>query len=138
MTVPRGEGFEMTFAKFSVFLVLCSLMVFTAVGLGEDKKPDNGPPCSRNVDDYFAKEVWAKVGAVLCVNCHKAGGDAEESRLVLQDPKKAQGHAQDEAMRHNRDAFCRLARMTKGDQSRLLVKATGGLKHGGDAVLKPD
>jgi len=54
------------------------------------------------------------------------------------DPRKAQGHAQEEAMRHNRDAFARLAAMKFKDQSRLLVKATGGLSHGGADVLKPD
>jgi len=128
----------MSFVTRSVVLVFCSLMVFAAAGRGEDKKPSNGPSCNRNVDDYFAKEVWAKVGSVLCVNCHKVGSDAEDSRLILQDPRKAQGHAQDEAMRHNRDAFCRLARVKHGDQSRLLVKVTGGLKHGGTQVLKPD
>ena len=57
--------------------------------------------------------------------------------MILQDPRKLQGHARDEAMRHNRDAFARLARVKEGDQSRLLVKATGGLDHGGGDVLKP-
>jgi hypothetical protein len=89
------------------------------------------------VDDFFAREVWAKVGSVVCLTCHRAGGDAETSRLILQDPSKARGHAQDEAMRHNRDAFCRLARLKYGDQSRLLVKVTGGRDHGGKDVLKP-
>lgn len=128
----------MSFETRSVALVLCSLMVFSAGGRGEDNKPASGPPCNRNVDDYFAKEVWAKVGSVLCVNCHKVGSEAEGSRLLLQDPRKVQGHAQDEAMRHNREAFCRLARLQHNDQSRLLVKVTGGLKHGGEQVLKPD
>jgi hypothetical protein len=113
-------------------------MVAPAGGRGEEKKPYNGPACNRSVDDYFTKEVWAKVGSVLCVNCHKEGGDAAGSRFVLQDPRKVQGHAQDEAMRHNRDAFARLARVKQGDQSRILVKVTGGLKHGGGDVLKPD
>jgi hypothetical protein len=90
-------------------------------------------------DDFFTKEVWPKVASVRCLNCHKEGGDAEKSQLVLRDPRKAQGlHAQDEALRHNRDAFARLARRKHEDQYRLLVKVTGGLDHGGDAVLTPD
>src|SRR5262245_59635852 len=103
MTAPRGEGFMMSFGTRSVVLVVWSLVAASADGRGEETKPYNGPACSRNVDDYFAKEVWPKVGSVMCVNCHKEGGDAEGSRLVLQDPRKAQGHAQEEAMRHNRD-----------------------------------
>ena len=120
-----------------VILALCSLLVhFAGVG-GQEQKPYSAPPINRNLDDYFVKEVWPKVGAALCLQCHKQGGDAEESKLILQDPRKVQGHAQEEALRHNRDAFSRLAAMKHKDQSRLLVKASGGLSHGGDDVLKP-
>jgi hypothetical protein len=122
----------------TVVLMVFSLVIVAAEVRGEEKKSGNAPACTRAVDDYFAKEVWAKVGSVLCVQCHREGGDAEGSRFILQDPRKMQGHDQDEAMRRNRDAFCRLARMKQGDQSRLLVKVTGGLKHGGADVLKPD
>jgi hypothetical protein len=138
MTALGGEGRKMSFGARSVVFVVCLVTVAWAEGRGEDKKSENGRACFRNVDDYFAKEVWAKVGSVLCVNCHKEGGDAEGSRFILQDPRKMKGHAQDEAMRQNRDAFCRLARAKHGDKSRLLVKVTGGLKHGGADVLKPD
>src|SRR5262245_55519403 len=128
----------MSFEARSAVLVLCSLMACSAAARGEDNKPYNGPACTRSVDDYFAREVWPKVGSVVCVNCHKEGGDAEGSKLVLRDPQKVGGHARDEAMRHNREAFARLARVKDKDQSRLLVKVTGGLKHGGADVLKPD
>ena len=127
----------MSFETRPLVLVLCSLIVLSAGGRGEDIKPYSGPACSRDGDDYFEKEVWDNVGAVRCVQCHKQGGDAEESELILQDPRKLQGHARDDAMRQNRDAFARLARVKEGDQSRLLVKATGGLDHGGGDVLKP-
>ena len=90
------------------------------------------------VDNYFLDEVWPKVGAQSCLKCHKAGGDAEDSKFVLRDPKREQDAAQAEAMRHNREAFARMARMKEGDQSRLLLKATGKLKHEGEEVLKPD
>jgi len=118
-------------------LVLCALVGTAPAGRGEETKPYNGPACTSYVADFFAKEVWANVAAARCVQCHKLGGDAEKSKLILQDPRKVQGHAQDEAMRHNRDAFSRLARVMEGDQSRLLVKVTGGLDHGGGDVLKP-
>ena len=120
---------------------IVSLLVFLAIGssvFGQDKKSAEGPPCARPVDDFFTNEVWAKVGGVLCVQCHKVGGDAEESKLILQDPRKVEGHAKDDAMLHNRDMFCRLARVKSGDQSRLLVKVAGGLKHGGGDILKPE
>src|SRR5579871_1146945 len=133
----REEGREMAVKTWAAMVVASSLVVAATAGAGE-KQPDNAPACTGAVDDYFAKEVWAKVGSALCVNCHREGGDAEGSRFVLQDPRKVQGHAQDEALRHNRDAFCRMARMRHGDQSRLLVKVTGGLKHGGADVLKAD
>ncbi|HEX4611866.1 MAG TPA: hypothetical protein VH092_26965, partial [Urbifossiella sp.] len=72
------------------------------------------------------------------LTCHKAGGDAEGSKLVLLDPRKVQGKARDEAMRHNRDVFARMAAAKEKDQSRLLLKVVGGLDHGGEDVLKTD
>jgi hypothetical protein len=90
------------------------------------------------VDDYFKNEVWAKVGAPTCLTCHKTGGDAENSKFILQDPRKARGPEQDKAMQHNRDAFARMALLKDKDQPRLLLKVVGGLNHGGADVLKPD
>ena len=81
-------------------------------------------------------EVWAKVGTSVCLKCHKAGGDAEESKFILLDPQRAK--VQDDALRHNRDAFARMARLKEKDQSRLLLKVVGELDHGGEDVLKPD
>src|ERR1051325_3290056 len=127
----------MSLASRSIVFVLIPLMALCATARAQEK-PYNGPACNRNLDDYFSKEVWPKVGAVLCVQCHIKGGDAEASKLILQDPKKVQGHAQEEAMRHNRDAFARLAAVKHKDESRLLVKVSGGLRHGGENVLKPD
>jgi hypothetical protein len=133
----RTEGFTMSLRVLSLVVALCPPMAcFAAAPPRPHSKPYNGPACTRKVDDFFAREVWAKVGSALCVNCHKEGGDAEHSRLILQDPRKMRGHAQDEAVRQNREAFARLARMKYRDQSRLLVKVTGGLDHGGADVLK--
>jgi len=127
----------MSFATRSAMLVLGALVVLSPGARGQDSKPYTGPASNRNLDDYFVKEVWPKVGAVLCLQCHIKGGDAEESKLILQDPRKVQGHAQEEALRHNRDALARLASVKHKDESRLLVKVTGGLKHGGEDILKP-
>lgn len=122
-----------------LWLFVFCLLIADADGVrGEDPKPYAGAACSRNADDYFTKEVWANVGVARCLQCHKRGGDAEKSKLILQDPRKLQGHAQEDAMRQNYEAFARLARVKEGDQSRLLVKVTGGLDHGGEDVLKPD
>src|SRR5438105_506647 len=99
----------MSFETRSVVLVLGALIGFSSGACGQDNKPSTGPASNPNLDDFFVKEVWTKVGAALCVQCHIKGGDAEESKLILQDPKKVQGHAQEEALRHNRDAFIRLA-----------------------------
>jgi hypothetical protein len=90
------------------------------------------------VDNYFEDEVWAKVGVRKCLTCHRKGGDAEESKFVLLDPRKREGAARDEAMRHNRAAFARMASAKEKDQSRMLLKVVGELDHGGNDVLKAD
>lgn len=90
------------------------------------------------MDNYFADEVWTKVGAMTCLKCHSEGGDAEDSNFVLRDLTKAEGPAIPEAMRQNRDAFTAMARLKEGADSRLLLKATGKLKHKGKEALEPD
>lgn len=127
----------MPFPTRLVLLALWGLLAFCVKVRGGDVKPYTDLPCERNRDASFETEVWDKVGAVRCLQCHKDGGDAEESRLILDDPRKLQGHDRDDAMRRNRDAFARIALMKEGDRSRLLVKATGGLDHGGGDVVKP-
>lgn len=110
-----------------------------AVGAsGAELKPYSGAGCAAVVDEFFTDEVWGKVGAQSCLKCHKPGGDAEESKFVLRDPKRSQGQAQTEAIQHNLGAFTEMARLKEGDQSRLLLKVVGGLKHGGEEVLKSD
>ncbi len=140
-TIPAresgGRGAMMVTRVGSIVLMVGGLLAATPPGWGQEPKPYTGAACNRNLDDFFTKEVWPKVGATFCLQCHKKGGDAEDSKLVLQDPRKFQGHAQEKAIRHNRDLFAHLATVKHQDQYRLLVKVTGGLDHGGEEVLKP-
>ena len=94
-----------------------------------------GPACVAQ-SDYFLDQVWTKVAAQACLKCHKSGGDAEDTKLVLEDPSREK--APGDATRHNREAFERVAKLREKDESRLLLKATGGLDHEGKAVLKAD
>ncbi len=96
-----------------------------------------GPGCA-GVDDYFLDEVWTKVAAQSCLKCHRAGGDAEESKFVLQDPSRIPEPERGGALQRNRAAFGRMAALQNGGKSRLLLKATGALNHEGEEVLKPD
>ncbi len=116
-------------SSYRRLVLLAAMVAFVAVARGEEQKREDG----------FRNEVWAKVGAMSCLTCHKLGGDAEDSKVVLLDPSRSQGAAQDDAMRHNRDLFLRVARIQEKDhQSRMLLKVTGGLDHGGKDVLKRD
>jgi len=94
------------------------------------------PVCSA-ADTYFLEEVWNKVGSQHCLKCHKPGGDADESKFVLQDPAKDTDPGRRASLRHNRMAFAQMAALAEGNQSRLVLKSIGELKHGGDDVLKP-
>src|SRR3954470_8055322 len=115
-----------------------ALLLLAAGAAGAELKAYSGAGCAAVVDEFFADEVWVKVGAHSCLKCHKPGGDADESKFVLHDPRRSQGQLQAEAMRHNLGAFTEMARLKEGDQSRLLLKAAGKLKHGGEEVLTPD
>ena len=85
------------------------------------------------VDSFFAEEVWAKVGERNCLKCHKTGGEASDSKFLLQ---RTPGDRK--SLSHNREAFSRMADAQGDGKSRLLVKATGGLDHGGGLILKTD
>ena len=120
-------------------LTLAASLVLSLAAWGDEKnKVYSGAACAAPLDDYFVTEVWAKVGARSCLKCHKPGGEAEDSKFILQDPERRVAEAKDEALRHNRSAFAQMARAKERDESRLLLKAVGKLKHGGDEVLKSD
>src|SRR5436305_1622838 len=93
----------------SFVLVLGAGLALGSGARGEEKKPYAGAGCAAPVDSFFTDEVWARVGAQVCLTCHKKGGDAEDSKLVLEDPRRFDGTARDEAMRRNRDAFAKMA-----------------------------
>ena len=117
---------------------LVAWLTVAFVAQSAESQPYVGAVCAAVTDEFFASEVWANVGARDCLKCHKEGGDAEDSKLILRDPARVEGAAQTEAMRHNRDAFTRMARLIKDGESRLLLKAIGKLGHDGEEVLKPD
>jgi hypothetical protein len=119
-------------------LALAAGLACSAAVLCDDKPTRPTVGCAAAVDNYFEEEVWAKVGVHKCLVCHRKGGDAEDSKLVLIDPRKKQGAARDEAMRHNRAAFARMAALKEKDQSRMLLKVVGELDHGGADVLEPN
>src|SRR5262245_36492804 len=121
-----------------LILALVSGIASPAAVRCDDKLPQPFAGCAAAKDNYFEDEVWAKVGVQKCLTCHRKGGDAEASKFILLDPRKSAGTARDEAMRHNRAAFARMATVTEKDKSRMLLKVVGQLDHGGSEVLKPD
>lgn len=90
------------------------------------------------VDRWFVSEIWTKVGQSECLKCHKAGGDAEATRFILRDPAHSPGEELDQLLRHNHDAFTKMAMLTADGKALLLVKVTGGLDHGGETIFARD
>ena len=120
-----------------IYFFLLLLAALASPARAAELKPYSGAGCSA-LDDYFVEEVWAKVAAESCLKCHKSGGDAEDSKLVLRDPARLTGASRIEALRFNRAAFAALARVREGSSTRLLLKSTGQVKHGGKEALKPN
>jgi len=130
--------FDCSKAPLRAALTWLAACWFSTAVWGQEAKPCVGSGCVGTLDRYFVDEVWPKIGAQFCVNCHKAGGDAEDSRFVLKDPLRSTGAARDEALRHNLAAFTKMAQQKEEDEFRILVKVTGGLDHGGADVLPAD
>lgn len=100
-------------------------------------QPTNPAQVESSMDAFFQKEVWVKVGERTCLQCHKSGGDAEESKFLLRDLQRSQDQTGD--MKRNLEAFSRMAKQeVEVHQSRLLLKVVGKLNHGGKEQLKPD
>ncbi len=127
----------MTLSMRSSLCLLAALVSLSLSASAAELKPYSGSGCSV-VDDYFVNEVWAKVAAESCLKCHKAGGDAEDSKLVLLDPARLTGARRTEALRANRAAFAAMALLKEGNSTRLLLKSTGKVEHGGKEALKPN
>ena len=95
-------------------------------GQTESVPAQTAPACPLQ-DRFFEDEVWAKVGERTCLRCHNSNGDAADSALVLSPRTAARGHDVN-WIQQNCEAFQKMARARGGDQSRLLLKATGGLR----------
>ena len=89
-------------------------------------------------DTWFGQKVWATIGQNECLKCHRTDGDASDSRFILRDPTTSPREELAAVLRHNRDAFATMAGQSHEGRSLLVVKATGGLDHGGKEVVAPD
>jgi hypothetical protein len=87
----------------------------------------------------FENDVWAKVGERTCLRCHHSKGEASASEFVLRLPDPlSRSEANSDWLKFNHTLFERIAKQREGDHSRMLLKATGGMEHGGGEVLRPD
>lgn len=105
---------------------------------GEEKGTDAKNPPGCFAQSAF-REAWIKVAERACLKCHKAGGDAEESEMRLVDAARVKPEERAAAILSNCAALSKMAVTREADgRARLLVKATGGLEHGGGEVVKAD
>jgi hypothetical protein len=119
-------------------LALVTWAAFPAAAWCGDVAPSPVVGCAAAAENEFVDQVWAKVAAVHCLICHHKGGEAEESKFLLVDPRKHSGADREAVLRQNRAAFAQMAIAREQDQSRLLLKVVGELDHGGTDVLEPD
>ncbi len=112
-------------------VVLMIVASWSGVVSGETPPP---PAVCSLEDRFFEDEVWAKVGERTCLRCHHSRGDAAESGFLL-TRRTSENPAW---LQDNCKTFQKMAMTLEGDKSKLLLKVTGGLDHGGGQVLKPD
>lgn len=139
MTASVKRNSEWLRFAFVVFGLVCVCSVSHQLrGETEPKLAQEtaAPPCTMQ-DRFFENEVWAKVGERTCLRCHNSKGDAAESSFVLSSRNTKDIHDV-KWLQQNCGAFQKMALTKEGDQSRLLLKVTGGLDHGGGSVLKPE
>ena len=128
---PRQRGSQcrpvIDFVSVAFLVIMAS-----ATDVRSDEKPVPPTVCTLE-DRYFEDEVWAKVGERTCLRCHHSRGDAAESGFLL-TKRTTENPAW---LQDNCKTFQKMASTLEGDKSRLLLKVTGELDHGGGQVLKP-
>lgn len=145
--------------RFPQYLLTAMTVMFSVTsGIGEDLPRKSGSseelPVCRIGAENFEQEVWAKVIERSCLRCHHEGGDARDSRLLLNRPAhfavsfadtpEESGRVPESRdwMALNRSVFESLAGIREpfadGTESLVLLKATGRVEHGGGAVLKTE
>lgn len=113
--------------------VVCLLL-----SVPETQAAEEPPRCLIPASRFFEDELWGKVGATKCLNCHRAGGDAEDSRFLLEDPRKVASDQRSSVLQQNRARFADMARLQTEGQPLILQKVVGDLDHGGGEVLPAD
>jgi hypothetical protein len=81
----------------------------------------------------FADEIWVKVGAKSCIKCHKDGGDAEETRFILEDPALSTG---EEWKAKNWEMFQKVGKLRKDGKPLVLLKVTEEVEHEGGEIFQ--
>ena len=74
-----------------------------------------GKPAPKAAGAFFIDEVWAKVGERTCLKCHNTGGDASESKFLMQDTSRNLN-----GLSKNLAVFLQMAAKRKEGKSRLL------------------
>ncbi|MFO1042573.1 MAG: DUF1592 domain-containing protein [Planctomycetaceae bacterium] len=129
---PRQRGSQ---CRPVIDFVSVAFLVIMASATDARSDEKSVPPTVCTLEDrYFEDEVWAKVGERTCLRCHHSRGDAAESGFLL-TKRTTENPAW---LQDNCKTFQKMASTLEGDKSRLLLKVTGELDHGGGQVLKPD
>ncbi|MFN0052631.1 MAG: hypothetical protein ACKV0T_10590 [Planctomycetales bacterium] len=121
-----------------LFVTLLLTGFLPVQGSAADTSPPTMAGCATAVDGLFENDVWGRIGSKKCLVCHRKGGDAQSSQLVLLEPQANTAADRATALRHNRSAFVRMAQTMEQGESRLLLKVVGKLEHGGEEVLTAD
>jgi hypothetical protein len=121
----------------AVFCLIFVVDTITAQQTSDQQNSAQSIPGCLMQDRFFEDEVWAKVGERTCLRCHNEKGEAAESAFRLLKPDLS-ASTESTWLAQNKTAFETMAKSTEGDESRLLLKATGKLDHGGGEVLKAD
>lgn len=122
-------------------IALSCMLPLGGQAIAADEAPEERCPglaSSQAAIDRFSRDVWAKVGGLECIKCHKSGGDAEDSRFILHDPTLARGDQRLDLMCRNYVAFRQMAGLKADGKPLLLAKVTGEIDHGGGEVFAKD
>ncbi|HQX52647.1 MAG TPA: DUF1592 domain-containing protein [Planctomycetaceae bacterium] len=118
--------------RSSVILASACLIFCISIRTGRAEEP---PAC---IAQRSFHDTWMKVTERHCLKCHTTSGEAADSEFLLRDVATLPAAERLDAMLQNCAALTRMAETSEADGSRLLVKATGGLDHGGGEVIKPE
>lgn len=118
--------------KRTLGLGLTAVVASLAMSACNEGEEETGEDCLSN-EEYFQENVYVPVLATNCANCHKEGGEAQDTQFILQTAEWGPDY-----INQNLEMFTQLSKLEYEGRPWILLKPTMQIEHEGGERFKVD